>query len=50
MEKGTRGGIQKVERDIHNGADLGNTRPGQRNEGRSRHIRLCNRGGVVDKV
>jgi len=50
VKKGTRGGIWKAERGIHNGASLGNTRPGQRNISRSRYIKLCNRGSVVDKV
>jgi len=50
MGKGTRGSIQEVERGIYNRASLGNTRPGQRNESKSKYVRLCNRGSVVDKV
>ena len=50
MEEGTREGIQKIKKGIHNRAGLGNTRPGQRNASRSRHIKLCNRRSVVDKV
>ena len=50
IEKETRESIWKVERSIHNGASLGNTRPGQRNESRSKYVRLYNREGVVNKV
>jgi len=50
MGKGTRRGIWKVKRGIYNKAGLGNTRPKQRNESRSRCIRLYNKGSVVDKV
>jgi len=48
--EGIGGGIQKIERGIHNRASLGNTRPRQRNASRSRYARLHNRGSVVDKV
>ena len=50
MEKGIGEGVQKIKRDIHNKASLGNTRPGQRNASKSRYIRLCNRRSVIDKV
>ena len=50
IEEGTGGGIQKIEKDIHGRAGLGNIRPGQRNMSRSRCIGLHTRGSVVNKV
>jgi len=48
--KGTREGIWKAKRGIYNRAGLGNTRSEQKNTSRSKHIELCNRGNVANKV
>jgi len=50
MKEKTGGGIRKTERNIHNRASLDNTRPGQKNVSRSKHIRLRNRRSIVNKV
>ena len=50
IEERTGGDIQKIEKDIHGRAGLGNIRPGQRNMSRSRCIGLHDRRSIVNKV
>ena len=50
LDREARKGVQKVEEKVYQGTSANNTWPRQKNEDRSRYVRLCSRRSSINRM